>query len=103
MPRKKTGKQEMGKGSQGCNLRGRPLSTGLMEVRVSSERKVLQVEGRVRGQVLRQKHEHCAGGKPRPDEWEETELGAGSSHEYITLVGAWAAPWWRQSTGDGST
>lgn len=79
--KKKTGKQEMGEGiarvqPEGMTSEYRPNGGE----GVNSERKVLQVEGRVRGQVLRQKHERCAGGKPRSQmSGEETELGTGSS------------------------
>lgn len=65
---------------------------------VKSEGKVLRVEGRARGQVLRQKHKRCAGGKPRSQNERggkraEGEAGCGQLlRSLITLVGAWLLP-----------
>ena len=85
--KKKTGKHKMGEGNarvqpEGMTSEYRPKG-GESEA-VNSEGKALQVEGRVRGQVLRQKHKRCAGGnqgaRMRGEERERRgRLGAGSS------------------------
>lgn len=99
--KKKTGKHKMGEGNarvqpEGMTSEYRPK--GGEDEGVNSEGKALQVEGRARGQVLRQKHKRCAGGKPRSQNERggkraEGEAGCGQLlRSLITLAGAWAAP-----------
>ena len=97
--KKEMGKHEMGEENarvqpERMTTEYRPKGGG----GVKSEGKVLQVEGRARGQVLRHKHKRCAGGKPRSQNGRGGKRAEGEAgcrqllRSLINLVGAWFLP-----------